>query len=200
MKTNTITTIVLVAILAFSLAACSKSEAPTPKISERTEPPKPSQHQQPTRPPLDQEAGALAEKAFSETWTQVGDSWFIFHQWRIQDRFKFIQIKGVTFQVRSKALSEADTLNGLQWKGDVEVFIRIQRDYNLEDNLEKPRARQWSDWSDAPDGRLVVGQNYAIYNLERKNGQWTIGAPNAKGDMYKLTKPSEEQIKNMLTQ
>jgi len=168
-------------------------------MSERTEPPKPPK-QQPTLPPLDQEAVALAQKAFSETWTQVGDSWFVFHQWRITDyreyESKFIQIKGVTFRVRSAALSEADTLNGFQWKGSVVVFFRIRRDYRLG---ESP-TRQWSGWEDAKDnGELWIASYQRHYSIVKKNGQWEV-TPNRIGDGYKLTKPSEEQIKAILTQ
>jgi hypothetical protein len=204
MKTNTITTIVLVGILAFSLAACSKSEAPTPKISERTEPSKPqnsAQPQQPTLPPLDQEAVALAEKAFSETWTHVGDSWLTYQRHNRSNlgenySFKYIQIRGVTFRVGSAALSEADTLNGFQWKGWVVVFFRLRRDYSLD---ESP-TRQWSSWEDAPsDGELWIADRQRSYNIVKKNGQWEI-TPNRIGDGYMLTKPSEEQIKGILTQ
>jgi len=217
MKTNTITTIVLVGVVAFSLGACSKSEAPktnvespTPKIAERTETPQPPKQQQPTVPTPEQEAVALAEKKFSETWAQVGDSWFIFHQWRAAEwmgyESKVIQIRGVTFQGRSEAVSEADTLNGVKWKGAVQVYFNVFRDYELEEHPTRP-ARQWSEWRNAKDmqpfgegdKRLVVADRNTLYTFANKNGQWGIAVPSVD-EHYKLTKPSEEQIKKILPQ
>jgi hypothetical protein len=195
MKTTTITTIVLAGILAFSLAGCSKSEAPTPKISERTDPPKAPQPQQPTPPTLDQEALALAEKGFLEPWTQVGDSWFTW--WRRTGNISggetsscFIQIRGLTNKVEPQRLSEAETLNGLQWKGEVQFLSRIYRKYRLE-------VSQWSDWTDGQPGFVEI--LLPIYHLTKKNGQWTIDFV-AGGEKERLTKPSEEQIKKILPQ
>ena len=197
MKPHTITTIVLAGIVAFSFAACSKSEAPktkgeslTPKILERTEPSKPPQPQQPTVPPLEQEALALAEKRLSEKWTQVGDSWFTWFSWKEND-YEFFQIRGVTHQVKPDGLSEADTLNGWQWKGWVTFDCSVHR------QLDSAKGPQWSDWS---DGRPTIGNwsKPVLYGnrLTKKNGQWEI---DVEGDLTNI-KPSEEQIKKILPQ
>lgn len=149
----------------------------------------------PQPPTLDQEAVALAEKDFLEPWTQVGDSWFTW--WRGKTFSAFIQIRGVTHKVKPESLSEAETLNGLQWKGEVRFFSRIYREYYQ--IIGEPQAPQWSDWRDgepAPGGEWLL---LPSYRLTKKNGQWTIDS-SAGGDKDRLTKPSEEQIKKILPQ
>jgi hypothetical protein len=192
MKTNTITTIVLAGILAFSLAGCSKSEAPTPQISERTE------------PPLDQEAVAFAEKRFLETWTQVGDSWFTWFRYTNNSgniSSLFFQTKNVTHDVTPERLSEADTLNGLQWKGEVAFNSRVYRVCGQV--KDSPQVPQWSEWAERrqPElfssplgGPLLFPNNY---KFTKKNGQWTLVSFRSNPD---FTKPSEEQIKKILPQ
>jgi hypothetical protein len=200
MKTNTKTTIVLAGILAFSLAGCSKSEAPTTKISERTEPPKPPAQQQPTVPPLDQEAVALAEKGFLEMWTQVGDSWFTWFRYTNDSGnifSHFVQTKTVTHEVTPDRLSEADTLNGLQWKGVVRFDGRAYREY--QQVKDSPQVPQWSEWA-ASQPNLFDGNILPAYIFTKKNGQWTNDYVNIRGYHIFFTKPSEEQIKKMLPQ
>jgi hypothetical protein len=183
MKTNTITTIVLAGFLAFSLAGCSKS--PTPQISERTE------------PPLDQEAVALAEKGSLETWTQVGDSWFTWFRQYTNDSV-FIQIKTVTHDVTPERLSEADTLNGLQWKGEVAFNYRVYRAY-YEQVKGSPQVPQWGPWGDRQPE--VSGPLFpSNYKFTKKNGQWTLVSYRCGYPNQFFTKPSEEQIKKILPQ
>ena len=171
-------------------------KSPTPNISERTEPPKPPQPQQPAPPSLDQEAVAFAKKKFFELWTQVGDSWFTWHT--LTETFPYlIQIRGLTYKVKPERLSEADTLNGFQWRGQVGFFNRVYRAYDR--NRDDPQVPQWSDWFENArfEGPGFGGVSYFII---KKNGQWTTSQPQTVDGTAVYTKPSEEQIKKILTE
>ena len=165
-------------------------KSPTPNISERTEPPKPLQPQQPAPPSLDQEAVAFAKKKFFELWTQVGDSWFTSHTFR-ETGSEYIQIRGLTYKVKPERLSEADTLNGFQWRGKVGFFSRVSRTYDRD--IDGPQVPQWSDWFDDASYKIPIDD--FSYFIIKKNGQWTTSH-----DTADYTKPSEEQIKKILTE
>ena len=165
-------------------------KSPTPNISERTEPPKPLQPQPPAPQSLDQEAVAFAKKKFFELWTQVGDSWFTSHTFR-ETGSEYIQIRGLTYKVKPERLSEADTLNGFQWRGKVGFFSRVSRTYDRD--IDGPQVPQWSDWFDDASYKIPIDD--FSYFIIKKNGQWTTSH-----DTADYTKPSEEQIKKILTE
>ena len=185
-------------------------KSPTPNISERTEPPKPLQPQPPAPQSLDQEAVAFAKNKFFELWTQVGDSWFTWHTLpetggNFKEKFfYFIQIRGLTYKVKPNRLSEADTLNGFQWRGEVGFFKRVRRIYDRDNrDIDGPQVPQWSDWDDN-DGVETPIHDFS-YFIIKKNGQWTnalwpTGQPQTFGGTAIYTKPSEEQIKKILTE
>jgi hypothetical protein len=182
-------------------------KSPTPNISARTEPRKPPQTQQPVPPSLDQDAFDFAKKGFLEPWTQVGDSWFTW--WRYTESGKtvslFIQIKGVTYKVKPERLSEAETLNGLEWRGRVDFFSRVYRIYD-----QFPLGQQVPQWGDWRDGQAEIIEYrlylqspvfvlLPVYFLTKKDGRWAIDKI-VKGDKEHLTKPSEKQINKILPQ
>lgn len=144
-------------------------KSPTPNISERTEPPKPLQPQQPAPPSLDQEAVAFAKKKFFELWTQVGDSWFTWHTFQetgSQITPYFIQIRGLTYKVKPERLSEADTLNGFQWRGEVGFFDRVWRTYDQDNrDIDGPQVPQWSDWNDT--NRETPIDNFSYFIIKK---------------------------------
>jgi len=99
-------------------------------------------------------------------------------------------MRGVTHRVEHRDLFEAETLNGLQWNGSVDFGCSVNREYLL----DGPQGNHWSDWSEGgPPGLL------STYALTKKNGQWTTDYVEG-GGKEQLTKPSEEQIKNILPQ
>lgn len=114
----------------------------------------------------------------------------------------FYETKGVTRQVTSTPLSEADTLNGLQWQGEVHFSSRIHRKYSLGDSFEK--ERQWSEWRDGSPWSYTGQPMRATITLTKTKGQWALKF-NTYDEVAGLhtrvpTKPSEEQIKNLLAQ
>ena len=114
----------------------------------------------------------------------------------------FYQARGVAHQVTSTALSEADILNGLQWQGQVDFSSRIHREYNLGDPFEK--NGKWSDWRNGSLWSYSSKPRRGTIILTKTKGQWALQF-NTYDEVPGLhtrvpTKPSEEQINNLLSQ
>ena len=91
-------------------------------------------------------------------------------------------MKGLMYEVAPQELSEADTLNELQWHGQVRISCRASRSYG-------------HDWgSELPDRAYMY--EFTHYDLAKRKGQWTI--PPSPPSYY--TKPSEAEIKKLLAQ
>jgi len=188
MKTKRITTPILAGILAFGLAACSKSE---PNPSEDTK------HIEDS--PLTIEADALATKTFFGVWTPIEDSCYTKRTIEGGWPPEFIQIKGVSYHLRSGQISEADALNGLEWQGGVRFSCRVYRKFGGRD------GPQWSEWREGVPQRgsvpLEIGMNYS---LQKKNGHWKAWGELLydvnRGQYSDLTKPTEEEIQAILPQ
>ncbi len=103
-----------------------------------------------------------------------------------------IQIRGLTYQVKDLGLSPADTLNGFQWKGEVDFNCRVYRRIRLDS-----QGPQWSDWIDGVPGSHDQMSLLPLYSFTKKNGHWTtryVAAVDAKW----IIKPSEAAIRNQL--
>ena len=74
-----------------------------------------------------------------------------------------LQYKKLDVTVESKPLSEADKLNGIEWKGESALNPVAYREYVYK--LEK-----WDDW------RNGVPQGPAVrVTVRKQNGQWHVG-------------------------
>ena len=85
-------------------------------------------------------------------------------------------------------------LNGLQWRGAVTYSSRTYRYYNL----DEPPVGQWTEWY---DGSPWAGDEILVartYLFEKTNGEWSKELNDS--DRSEYIKPSEEQIKSILTQ
>lgn len=120
---------------------------------------------------LDDQAIREAKRAWHSVWTQCGDSYVARYDsdycidiactgGRRHDPLKIVQRKDVYFVVsQSRRLSEADSLNGVSWFGEVRAKWSAEREFNF-------KSKRWSDWR-------TPSMN-AVFVLERKNSRWDM--------------------------
>ncbi len=172
-------------ILLFANAAllgCSK--APTgdqvkPDLSTNT------QEVKSTNNPLLTEALAQTEPLLSTKWYNEGDSWFTLNQYggsAIVRSPLYIQARKVTYDYRPGMLSDADKLNGIEWRGDILYRYNLYRTFD-------PATSKWSNWNDGS----LFNSNMPEFSLVRKRGQWEINGGNP--DIYE--KPSAKTISTL---
>lgn len=73
-----------------------------------------------------------------------------------------IQYKGVTIRVLPSHLSEADILNGYQFRGTVAFDYRLSREYSVQ-------RKQWSEWSTEGAGSFFYKNS-----ITKRSSQWNI--------------------------
>jgi len=131
----------------------------------------PSQDAPSTLDPLAQEATHVANTTLSQYFEQRGDTWRTvvqrdFNNWGLQG----IELKNVTTTIQAEPVTDADRLNGLQWKG---VFIYRpvacrgyfpNGDFAYAD-IPRGHVSGWNQWY---DGSVQWVQATA----ERMNGRW----------------------------
>lgn len=166
-------------ILAFllSLLSCHRQSAKLPPESGR----QPEAGQQtpstiispPPRPPsLADDAVAQAKKHFDTIWQRREDSAFC--QEDVVGLFDevILEAKNVGFEPWVAPLSEADKLNGLEWRGEVTITAKVFRELNL----SKSHLGLWRDgFRD-------------VYRLERRNGSWKV----TRTPQLKKSRPVEQ--------
>ena len=97
------------------------------------------------------------------------------------------QYKRVTFTIASDAaggsISEANRLNGVEWKGRLIMSSALYRIYIL---------GHWSEWRQSPRYETRYGylgadqfKGQAVYEISKKNGVWDASVPEVQ-----LAKPS----------
>lgn len=102
----------------------------------------------------EEEAIAITQKDWERLYTRCGDSCFS----KTRGIGLFMQYKGIAYTLRRvEPLTEADELNGVSWKGWVDITWRLRRQYT-------PNVG-WGDW--------VPGAKRGL-RLERKNGKWSF--------------------------
>jgi len=96
--------------------------------------------------------------------------------------FFFVLYKGISIETRAHPLSDADRLNGIEWKGDVVFCYHLKREYKD----EWRKGLVWQDWElERNEG---LGTEFMSVSLEKKNGEWS-GSPHGSG--YHAPKLSE---------
>lgn len=101
---------------------------------------------------LDSEARAQFQQLWSSTFTDCGDGTFVTRtQYGLMK-----QVRNVTFSVQARPITEADTLNNVQWKGAVRAKYSSERNWN----------NTWDDWKTASE-QLSMG-------FEKRNSRWSL--------------------------
>ena len=131
------------------------------------------------------EALALGRKRVEPYFIKCGESWYarekfasdpdikkflipgvnapLGKEYGVKDFGRFIEARGLEYNIRSTGpLTEADRLNGFEWKGHFSVSIGVHRYY---------QGGRWGAWGDP------VGA-YVSFNITRFKGEWYLhGGP-----------------------
>jgi hypothetical protein len=105
---------------------------------------------------LDDQAIAESRKAYEAKHTRCGDSYYT------DEDGSIFEERGVGFSIdRADRVTEADQLNGIQWKGTVHISCQARRKYWT----GPTNTHRWSDWENC-------ALPYTV--LQKKNGEWTV--------------------------
>lgn len=136
--------------------------------------------------PLQQEALKVAAQIFEQHWVRDGDSWFTSvhepHGWAENVT---IQIKDVTHVLNESRITEADRLNGIEWRGEIEIRPKASRAHAPK---QTPQY-QFVGWREWQDGMDFLVTNHIT--LMKKAGKWSGGLDGSdRDDSTKFIKPS----------
>jgi len=139
----------------------------------------------PTVTPLDREAVELAKPSWKLT--TIGDSHYCAYvlSWKENPTWPkakaVFELRQVKITVRSDSLTEADKLNGLEWRGCVELEAPVRRYYRLANCVRphlgggydpaQPPDTTWSKWEHTESGCITA------LNLQKTNGKWEWDIP-----------------------
>jgi len=109
--------------------------------------------------------------------TKCGDSYFS-AQYDARDVFQQMhEYKGVSFKLQTDAVTGADRVNGIQWKGRAWLVSSSRRYYTP----HGPTSGEWSQWVSSGGFGATVGdilQGADQFSVFKKNGQWVTGSNN----------------------
>lgn len=142
----------------------------------------------------DRDAAAFVRAKLDSHWVKSADGWTTQLQERnvagevvpdygITPNPLYKQYRELTFTVEPEAVTEAQRLNGTDYRGRVSFRKTPLRFYRTEYDGEGPKG--WSDWT-----------NNVLYNLvptlavERRNGRWLI----QNSDLFDGLKPNATSI------
>lgn len=120
---------------------------------------------------LDREALAFVRSRIAEHWLEAPDGWTteLRHQNLLGQVLpglppvRFHQVRSLAFTLEPEPLTEAQRLNGADYRGAVTFARTAERHYRTVETFEGPPG--WSPWTDAWERVLAV---------ERRNGQWLL--------------------------
>ena len=119
----------------------------------------------------DAEAGEQAQKFVEAQLARCGDSYYGIR--KVANDNSLYQFKNPKTSVKSEVLSQADKLNGVEWKGGSDFSAETWRSYG------KPGG--WGSWR---QGFMSLGVGLSVRMIKR-NGQWKFGASgDLKPDSY----------------
>ena len=122
-----------------------------------------------SQPKPKNEVEQLADKLFAEHLTQCGESWIgVCHRKGLEGTPVDIIVegKGVSLSIKSQSLSDADRLNGIEWRGQIVANNKAQRLYLSADcNLNVNEGHKgWTEWKESYE--------MVQWFLEKKEGKW----------------------------
>lgn len=151
-------------------------------------------YQKPISESLDRAAFELGVKELNRLFYKHGE--FVFaHRYISQEKNRYVQGKQVVYKFSFYKLSEADVMNGWEYRGDVEFFIAgSKREYN-------PNKDQgWSEWTMFPGDDFVQNSLYGtslwLRINKKKGGDWELTQPT---DIHPTIKPlSRDKVEELL--
>jgi hypothetical protein len=112
---------------------------------------------------LDSEARREAEKFWAAQVTKCGDSYYRKEALIKKDGYViYYQMKDPKVEVLPQPVSEADRLNGIEWKGSTAFVPGASRTWNTE-------RKSWSDW-----GKGAWGVPELNYGMGKAKGEWSV--------------------------
>jgi hypothetical protein len=112
---------------------------------------------------LNAEARREAEKFWAAQITKCGDSYYRKEVLIKKDGYViYYQMKGPKVEVLPQPMSEADRLNGIEWKGSTAFVPAASRIWNTD-------KKGWSDW-----GKGAWGVPDLNYGMNKVKGAWNV--------------------------
>ena len=142
---------------------------PTPEVKQFAD-----KQLQDTQPKPKTEVEQLADTLLAQHLTSCGESWIGTRHYQFTDgttNFVILEARGAYFSFDPSMLTDADRLNGIEWKGWIGVHGKAIRFYLSADcNLNVNGGKKgWTEWQ-------LVG-SMINWELEKKEGKWQISNP-----------------------
>jgi hypothetical protein len=133
------------------------------------------------------DAAAAVQEQIDAHWIECSDGWTTAADGKYGDsRHQFEQYKALAFTIEEDQLSEADKLNGIEYRGSVEFAKTSARRYFAQPGFagEFGNVGQgWTQWRDASPMNLTVG---------RIKGKWQVEA--GWSTLLKDRKPTCDEV------
>ena len=144
---KTVAVVVSLVVLGALLAGCNNSRAGSDKaIGAST-----------SKSGTDAEAQEQAEKYWGSLLTKCGGTIYGRDNRRAVDQI--YEFREITIRIKSRALSDADKMNGLQWNGDAYLDSKTSRVLS---------GGQWGAWR---EGSILLNSQ----TMQKVNGEWKFG-------------------------
>ena len=136
---------------------------------------------------LDREAASYVRSKIAEHWVEGEGGWTT----ELQQRnllgelmpgvpaVRFRQVRALSFTLEPEPLSEAQKLNGVDYRGAVTFAQTAQRDYRTAQTFEGPPG--WSTWSDGWPRTLAVERRSGEWRMQ--DSEWFDGIPPDAGEV-----------------
>ena len=131
---------------------------------------------------LDKEAAEKAVPAWKPT--KIGESYYIeavllgndsattvYHKGKIFA--ELFELRNVSAEVRGWSISEADRLNGVEWKGNVSLLVGAVRCYVRErGQFQDKKSKMWSAWGQCTSPDRAQFNCFLEVHATKANGKW----------------------------
>jgi len=121
----------------------------------------------------------LVRAELEKHWLKTSDGWISEFPSSVSSQVIFRQIKELKFEVSSDKLSEADKLNGIEFKGACRFQNSVSRSY------DSWGPAKWSDWRDDNLDGLPVLKEKGQWQLASFS-KWTTGIKPEESALAKL--------------
>ena len=173
----------IILLSSLSVAGCGDRDAAQTPANDVRQPSDQISRPESAVSAIDQEGIDKAWELFRGHWTQCAESW-VSVQTGQGGWFRMcptctkqiVELKGVDIRPATTRapVTEADRLNGMEWKGSLDFVFTAARTYTLRNDLNKEPRGPWSEWWAPSQG--VYHISYRI-NLIKKAGQWIAPGP-----------------------
>ncbi len=119
----------------------------------------------------------VAESTLASQWTKCGDSYYTLRDEQLMSKAAIVQMRGVRAAVTPLVVTEADKLNGIDWKGSAAFYARASREYRWEAvtyMIGGQYREGWNDWKAREDP-------FARVPVARVNGEWMAAPSGGEG-------------------